>query len=508
MSTIRRMLLSSPLLRCAVVSTGALMCSAVASPSFAATLTVGNGKSFATPCKAFAAAAAGDLVEIDAATAYVGDVCGIYPANLTIRGVNGRPKIDAGGANAMGKGIWVVIGNGITVENVEMFGARVVDRNGAALRVEGTGFTLRSSYLHDNENGILSGANTASDVVIEGTEFGFNGYGDGYSHNLYIGNVRSLTFRYNYSHDANVGHNLKSRAQTNTIAYNRFSSTPAGQVSSGQPSYEVDLPNAGNAFVIGNVIQQPSANKNPAMLAYGEEGASNPGQNLYVVNNTFLNDDSTRGTFVMVGSGVTAPVLIQNNIIGGTGTLTTQTTAIDRNNYRSLAPAFVDRANYDLRPAAGSSMVDAGTNPGASITGLSLVPAAQYKHRAGSEVRPVSGALDIGAYEASTADSEPAPAPAPVPTADVTAPTVRITSPVGGRISGTVTIMVNSADNSGAAGIVNQLYIDGGLVAGNNGASLSYKWNTSKVAKGTHTVKAVARDAAGNVSSTSVQVTK
>jgi len=41
------------------------------------------------------------------------------------------------------------------------------------------------------------------------------------------------------------------------------------------------------------VIQQPSANKNPAMLAYGEEGASNPGQNLYVINNTFLNDDST-----------------------------------------------------------------------------------------------------------------------------------------------------------------------------------------------------------------------
>ena len=192
--------------------------------------------------------------------------------------------------------------------------------------------------MHDNENGILSGANTASGVVIEGTEFGFNGYGDGYSHNLYIGNVRNLTFRYNYSHDANVGHNVKSRAQTNTIAYNRFSSTPAGHASSGQPSHEVDLPNAGNAIVIGNVIQQPSANKNPAMLAYGEEGASNPGQNLYVVNNTFRNDDSARGTSVMVGSGVTAPVLIQNNIIGGTGTLTTQTTAIDRNNYRSPAP--------------------------------------------------------------------------------------------------------------------------------------------------------------------------
>lgn len=512
MSSRGRTMMSLPSLRQSV-GAAVLMCSAAAAPSFAATLTVGAGKAFATPCKAFAAAAAGDVIEIDAGTAYVGDVCGIYPSNLVIRGVNGRPKIDAGGANAMGKGTWVVVGNGITIENVEMFGARVADRNGAALRLEGTGFTLRRSFLHDNENGILSGANTASDIVIENSEFGHNGYGDGYSHNLYIGNVRSLTFRYNYSHDANVGHNLKSRAQTNTIAYNRFSSTPVGQpntTASGQPSYEVNLPNAGLAYVIGNVIQQPSANQNPGMLTFGEEGATNPGQSLYVVNNTFLNDDGSRGTFVMVGSGVSTPVLLQNNIFAGTGTMSTQAAALDKSNYRSLAPSFVDRANYDLRPAAGAPMIDAGTNPGTSLTGLSLVPGAQYKHSAGSELRPVSGALDIGAYEAVATTTAPAPAPAPAPTpiADVTPPTVRIASPTGGRVSGTVTVMVQSSDDSGAAGITNQLYIDGVLVASNQGASLSYKWSTQKVAKGTHTVKALARDAAGNVSTTSVQVSK
>lgn len=282
-----------------------LACSAVEIPSFAATLTVGSGKAYSTPCLAFAAAAAGDIIEIDAATTYLGDVCGIYPSNLVIRGVNGRPKIDANRKNAMGKGTWVIAGNDITVENVEMSGARVSAHNGAALRLEGTNFTLRSSFLHDNQNGVLSGANTASDIVIENSEFGFNGYGDGYSHNVYIGNVRSLTFRYNYSHDANVGHDLKSRAQTSTIIHNRFSSTPPGQpntTSSGQASYEIDLPNAGTAYVIGNVIQQPAANQNQTLLAYGEEGASNPGQDLYVINNTFLNDDSSLGIFLMLGT--------------------------------------------------------------------------------------------------------------------------------------------------------------------------------------------------------------
>lgn len=374
-------------------------------PAGAATLNVGPGQTYATPCRAFAAAAAGDLVQIYAAT-YVGDVCGIYQHNLVIRGVNGRPKIDAGGLNAMGKATWVVVGNNVTIDNVEMFGSKVKDLNGAALRLEGTHFTLRRSFLHDNQNGILSGANLNSDILIENTEFGHNGYGTGQTHNLYIGNVRSLIFRYNFSHDAHVGHNLKSRALTNKILYNRFSSLAPGQVGStaaGQPSYEIDLPNAGTSYIIGNVIQQPAANQNGSLVAYGEEGASNPGHNLYVVNNTFLNDDTRRGTFVMVGSGVTKPVLLQNNIFSGVGTLSNQVGALEKTNYRSIAPGFVNRATYDLRPTANALVIDAGSAPGVSLAGVALSPVASYKQTASLTYRPISGALDIGAYESTTA---------------------------------------------------------------------------------------------------------
>lgn len=376
---------------------------AFAVPASAATLSVGPGKTYATPCKAFAVAKSGDVVEITGNTTYSGDVCAIYTSNLTIRGVNGRPKIYAAGKYAMSKGIWVVAGSNIVVDNVEMYGAKVPDRNGAALRLEGTNFTLRNSFLHDNENGILSNANTASNIVIEYSEFGHNGYGDGQSHNLYIGNNASLTFRYNYSHDANVGHNLKSRAKVNTIVYNRFSSTPAGQTgstASGKPSYEIDVPNAGTTYVIGNVIEQPASNSNASLLAYGEEGASNPGKDLYVVNNTFLNDDSSHGTFLFIGSTVTTPALLQNNIFAGTGTLSTQASAVQKTNYRAVAPGFVNRAAYDLRPQANALVTNAASVPGTSRSGVSLKPVAQYKHVASGVARPVMGTLDIGAYEA------------------------------------------------------------------------------------------------------------
>jgi len=385
------------------------------SPASAATLAVGAGKTYASPCSAFAAARPSDIVEIQGNATYTGDVCTISVNDLTIRGVNGRPKIDAGGRNAGGKGIWVVRGNNVVVENVEMFGAKVPDQNGAAFRLEGVNFTLRGSYLHDNENGILANAVTDSNILVETSEFSRNGDGAGYTHNLYIGNVASLTFRYNYSHDANVGHNLKSRARVNTISYNRFSSTPEGQAGSGKPSYEIDLPNAGTSYVIGNVIQQPAANSNPSLLAYGEEGASNPGHDLYVVNNTFLNDDSSGATFLFIGSGVSKPVLLQNNIFAGTGTLSTQASTVEKTNFRSAAPGFVNRAGYDLHPTANPLVINAGSAPGNSAAGVSLAPVAQYKHSAGGETRSPVGALDIGAYEADSGTATPVPTPSPSP---------------------------------------------------------------------------------------------
>ena len=365
------------------------------SSAFGGTLSVGPGKTFATPCAAFAVAVNGDIVEIDAAGIYRGDVCAIYPSGLTIRGVNGRPKIDAAGQNAMGKGTWVVEGAGTTIENVEMFGAKVADQNGAAIRLDGRDLTLRGSFLHHNENGILTSNDGVSDLVIENNEFSANGFGTGYTHNLYIGHVNSLVFRGNYSHDANVGHNLKSRAQTNTIVANRFSSTEGGQ-----PSYEADFPNGGTTYFIGNIVQQPAANQNPGMLAYGEEGATNAKQDLYVVNNTFINDDSSRGTFVFAGTGVATPVLIQNNIFVGTGTIITQATASDKNNLRTLSPSFIDRAGFDLHPSPGSLAINTGGAAGNSPAGVSLVATIQYKHPASTEPRPVNVGIDIGAYAA------------------------------------------------------------------------------------------------------------
>jgi subtilisin family serine protease len=90
---------------------------------------------------------------------------------------------------------------------------------------------------------------------------------------------------------------------------------------------------------------------------------------------------------------------------------------------------------------------------------------------------------------------------------DTTAPSVTIKNPVNGsQVSGTVSISVSASDNVGVTQLV--VYVDGAQKASATSGSLSYSWNTRKVAAGSHTIMAIAKDAAGNSSSTSISVTK
>ena len=321
----------------------------ITASSQAATRQVGPGKPYSTPCAAVAAAAAGDIIEIDAAGNYAGNVCSINKNNLTLRGVGGRPRIDAAGNNYGGKGIWVVSGNDVTIENIEFSGARVPDRNGAAIRQEGTNVTIRNCYFHDNEMGLLANPNSASNIFIEKSEFAFNGNGDGYTHNLYVNQVRKLTLQFSYSHDSNLGQLVKSRAAETHILYNRMVGGNSTTV------YEVGTPNGGKVYIIGNSIHQGPNTGNRSFIDYMLEGQYHPDNQLFVINNTFVNDASS-GTFVNMSGSATTPAIIKNNIFTVPGTIATQASAVKSNNYVGVAQ-YVNRSGYDYRLQSGSPAI-------------------------------------------------------------------------------------------------------------------------------------------------------
>jgi hypothetical protein len=89
---------------------------------------------------------------------------------------------------------------------------------------------------------------------------------------------------------------------------------------------------------------------------------------------------------------------------------------------------------------------------------------------------------------------------------DLVPPTVSVTAPAGGTsVSGVVTVTANANDNTGIYGV--QFKLDGALLGGEDPvAPYSTDWDTATATSGTHTLTAVARDAAGN-ETTSVTVT-
>ncbi len=358
-------------------------------------LRVGPGYTYTQPSKAASAASDGDVIEIQAGT-YAGDAAVWRQNDLTIRGVGGLARLVAQGSAAQGKGIWVIKGNNTVVENIHFEGAAVADGNGAGIRQEGANLTVRNCRFVGNENGILAGGNAASTIVVENSEFAGNGAGDGYTHNLYIGQVKRFVMRFSYSHHAHVGHLVKSRAVVNEIMYNRLMDE-----SDGDASYIVDISNGGRAHLIGNLIQQGPKAENWALVSYAAEGnLRRTASELVILHNTFVN---ARGDGIFVANrdaGVKAWVL--NNIFSGSGAVVQGPAEMHGNLVTRRAPGFVDPDRYDYRLRAGSPAIGRGVDP--ARLGIGLKAEHEYRHVAGKSPRPPRDRIDAGAYQFSPAD--------------------------------------------------------------------------------------------------------
>jgi hypothetical protein len=88
-------------------------------------------------------------------------------------------------------------------------------------------------------------------------------------------------------------------------------------------------------------------------------------------------------------------------------------------------------------------------------------------------------------------------------TVDNSAPTVTITAPTSGAtVSATVTVSATASDNVGVVGV--QFRLDGANLGAEDTTSLySISWDTTTAGNGPHTLTAVARDAAGNATTSS-----
>jgi hypothetical protein len=353
-------------------------------------LRVGPTRTIKSPGEAARKARDGDVILIDGGD--YPDANAVWKANgLLIRGVEGRPHLIASEGLAQGKAIWVINGADVIVENIEFSGARIKALNGAGIRAQGRGLTVRGAFFHDNQNGILTSPVPDGWLVVEHSEFARNGAGDGKSHNLYVGRIARFEMRHSYSHGARQGHLVKSRAAINVIEYNRLVDDADGTA-----SYEIDLPNGGQSLVLGNLIVQSATSPNHTIVAFGAETAkvANPG-NLVLVHNTIYSRRA-RGTYV-VNKGA-EPALLFNNLMAGSPGPVVQGAHEGQGNLTVSSSEFVDARSDNFNLTTASRATDAAAELPPEL-GPGSSPAFEPSEPLVGKPRPKSGTRDAGAFE-------------------------------------------------------------------------------------------------------------
>jgi hypothetical protein len=280
--------------------------------ALARVLRVGPDEQLAVPSAAARIAQDGDTVEIIAAD-YTADVAVWPQSELTLRGVDGRPHLRAAGRAAEGKAIWVIKGDDVLVENIEMSGTRVPGFAGAGIRAEGGKLTLRGVHFHDNQMGILTNNDPRGELVIEDSEFNHNivdyeRYGR-LGHNIYVGRIASFELRGSHVHGAVTGHQVKTRARRNTIAGNRIVDGDGGS------SYLIDLSEGGESIVRDNLLRQSERAPNRVAISYMPEGDRSRRGSLFVGGNRFTSEGAP-AVFVRNFS-TTVEAVLSNNVLQG-----------------------------------------------------------------------------------------------------------------------------------------------------------------------------------------------
>jgi len=260
---------------------------------------VGPGQRYSTLAAGLHAAHQGDIIEIAAATYH--ETAAINLANVTLRGIGGRPHFDCQGLRITGdKACLLLAADGITLENLEISGAEVSDAlgaNGACIRNDHReSFHLRAILCHSSQNGILS---NGGDIVIDDSQFYDNGW-DGYSHNVYVSGACHVTVHHSTFRDARVGHEFKSRCLTTVIADSTFVST--------RGSRDIDIPDGGDTRIYRSTLSKMPGTQNHEIIGFAAESCAHPAdmllQDVYIVNSdpqaAISNHDKCAGHIIII----------------------------------------------------------------------------------------------------------------------------------------------------------------------------------------------------------------
>ena len=409
-------------------------------PATATTYNVGPARQYLTLNAVAGLLNPGDLVLVDGDHTYPPVLLsrsGTQALPITILGVrvNGNRPILSGGTNTI-----EVQSNWTVIEGFEFAGG-----TSRCFYHHANEVTLRDSLVRDcPAHGILGADTGSGSFLMEYVEVRHCGNGTT-QHAIYMAtnedDYPGSVFRMQHSwiHDQNGGNAVKSRAERNEIYYNWIENTtyhlleligpdPEGGVAAELKREDSD--------VVGNVLVR---NNDFSFVRIGGDGTGESAGRYRFLNNTFLNRSTSTGAAVFRCFDALESVEMHNNVFfttaaGGINVvrdveanwvsgrhisgqhnwLEAGSTSVPTANEWTATvtgtnPGFENIAAGNLRPAANSALIDAGTASGTPPVGFAFPgpqllpefepPQSSVQTGDPAPARAINGPIDIGAYE-------------------------------------------------------------------------------------------------------------
>lgn len=317
----------------------ALMISANGVRAGAITETVdpSNPADFATIGAAAAAEVAGNTYTINVAPGTYTNDFSVFNAATTVNASGATIATNVPPPNEKGvfTTVFPLVVNGLSFIGVQDTGPNSLGSgipaadggNSSAIREQANGpnvLTLKGVTIEGFQMGVLTSSNSGStyqDVVtIANSKFINNGLlldpnsPDTFGHALYVGDAASLTVTDSLFCGQEIGHDIKSRAQSTTVTGTTLfvgtnQGAPAG-CNPGSASFAIDIPNGGVGEISGDTIFQGDLNQNGSLIRFGEEGLIAGFTNSLDVSNTSFDNLGMRTDSIAIDelSNCSAPV--------------------------------------------------------------------------------------------------------------------------------------------------------------------------------------------------------
>lgn len=273
----------------------------------------------------------------DYSTIYLGP--GIYSEGLHIRAnhvwLTGSQKTHFVDAAIENKAAIVVSGKNVTIETIECSDISVYTHNGACIRQQASGLTLRNVYFHDSEQGVLQ-AHSTGDLTIEFSRF--ERLGDsGRAHAVYSHGDNLIIRDSVFIASKDQGHEIKSRSKTTLIENTLISSQNSDD------SRLIDISDGGQLIITNSILHQGAQSVNRQVIGFALENMGRKREQSIVIKDSLIVMERIKGNeFLALNSDKKSQIKldVSGNVLVGA--------FLDSENYQALNRVFESRTDANI----------------------------------------------------------------------------------------------------------------------------------------------------------------